>query len=229
MAVLGLGIAGTVATIFSKIKRKSILKHFYKEGNYFRDTPNNGNIAVSHTLFNDFDIWKNKENNVIGAMIMKMINDKNLEPLRETTYGLFGNEKISTSLKVGASPSDHLIKELYDLIIVAAGEDGILQEKELSNYAKQNYEALNNFLDKILAEGHNRLNQTDCYTHINGNRLNDLTPKGISELSEVYGLRKFLDEFTLINERSLTEGIIWENLMVYATLFAHSSELQKKF
>ena len=46
-----------------------------------------------------------------------------------------------------------------------------------------------------------------------------MSDAGKKELNEVYGLRKFLDEFTLINERGISEGVIWENLIVYATLF----------
>ena len=217
--IAGLGISGMIVTIVSKVKRKRALKLFYEGRNYFRDTPNAGNMAMSHALFHDFDIWKSKESNVIGAIIMKMINDKNLEPIQEKSYGFFGNEKINTSLKVGPAPTEPIMKDLYDMIIVAAGDDGVLQENVLKKYAESNYEKFNKYLDGILIKGRNDLNLKDAYIRINGNKLSDLTEVGKNELGEVYGLRKFLDEFTLINERSVTEGVIWENLMIYATLF----------
>ncbi len=200
-------------------KRKHRLKKFYKEANYFRDTPNGGNLAMSHILYKDFDIWKNKDTNVIGAIIMKMINNGNLEPLQEKSYGFFGNEKVSTSLRVGKEPEDPLLKELYNIIIQAAGDDGVLQENELKRYAQKNYEALIEYIKSLDTRGHSALNQEGCYLKVGGKKLADLNEKGQKELSEVYGLRKFLDEFTLINERSITEGVIWEDLMVYATLF----------
>lgn len=212
-------LCSAVIKIVSAIKRKIELKTFYKEGNYFRDNPNDGNLVMSHILYKDFDIWGNKDTNIIGAFIMKMINDGNLEPLQETYYGLFGNEKISTSLKVGKVPEDELLRELYDIIILAAGDDNILQENELKKYAKTHYEPLINYINSLDKKGHNELNKYDCYNKVGGKRLADLSEKGRNELSEVYGLRKFLDEFTLINERGIKEGVIWENLMVYATLF----------
>ena len=174
---------------------------------------------MSHTLFRDFDIWGSKESNVVGAIIMKMINDKNLEPLQEKSYGAFGKEKINTSLKVGPAPEDPILKELYDIIVKAAGSDGILQENELKQYAKKNYNALNNYLDSLSNAGKNLMNSNNCYLKVGGNNLKSLSERGKEELAQVYGLRKFLDEFTLISERSVTEGVIWENLMVYATLF----------
>ena len=208
-----------IASIVAKIKRKAELKNFYKEVNYFRDNPNAGNLVMTHMLYKDFDIWKNKETNVIGAIIMKLINSGNLEPIQEKSYGFFGNEKISTSLRVGEAPTEPLLRELYDIIIKAAGDDGVLQENELKKYAQKNYEALTDYIKSLDTKGHNALNQEDCYNRVGGKRLNDLNEKGKKELSEVYGLRKFLDEFTLINERGVMEGIIWEDLMVYATLF----------
>ena len=208
-----------VYKIVLSTKRKLSLKKFYKEANYFRDTPNAGNLAMSHILYKDFDIWKNKDTNVIGAIIMKMINNGNLEPMQEKSYGFFGNEKVSTSLRVGKEPEDPLLKELYNIIIQAAGDDGVLQENELKRYAQKNYEALIEYIKSLDTRGHSALNQEGCYLKVGGKKLADLNEKGQKELSEVYGLRKFLDEFTLINERSITEGVIWEDLMVYATLF----------
>lgn len=218
-AIIGFSFINFIVQMILKVRRKKALKKFYNNGNYFRDTPNGGNLAMSHILYKDFDIWKNKDTNVIGAIIMKMINNGNLEPLQEKSYGFFGNEKVSTSLRVGKEPEDPLLKELYNIIIQAAGDDGVLQENELKRYAQKNYEALIEYIKSLDTRGHSALNQEGCYLKVGGKKLADLNEKGQKELSEVYGLRKFLDEFTLINERSITEGVIWEDLMVYATLF----------
>ena len=226
-------LSSFIIPLFRAHRRKTILKNFYNDTNYFRDTPNGGDIAMTHVLYNDFDIWKNKESNTVGAIIMKMINDKNLEPLQEKSYGFFGKEKISTSLKVGPPPTEPIVKELYNIIILAAGEDGILQENELSKYAKKNYEALTHYIESIENRGHSALNEKFCYNKILGKNLKDLNEQGQTELKEVFGLRKFLDEFTLISERSLTEGVIWENLLIYATQFGLAkkvlSELKKLY
>ena len=207
------------APIILALLRRKNLKNFYKNANYFRDTPNGGDIAMSHVLVKDFNIWNSKETNVIGAIIMKMINDKNLEPLQEKSIGFFGNEKVNTSLKIGPAPTEPIVRGLYDILIKAAGEDQILQENEVKNYLKHDYTALTNYIDSLEEKGHNSLNKNLCYNKILGKNLNDLSDKGKSELAEVYGLRKFLDEFSLISERSVIEGVIWENLLVYATLF----------
>lgn len=201
------------------IIRRNALKKFYNDSNYFRDTPNHGDIAVTYVLARDFSIWNNKKSNFLGALIVKMINDKNLIPVQEKSYGFLGKEKIDTNLKVGTEPSDQIARELYYIILKAAGSDGILQENELKKYLHHNPQVLIDFINSMDGRGHTALNMKDCYNKVGGNKLKDLTDAGKNELAEVYGSRKFLDEFTLISERSILEGVIWENLLVYATLF----------
>ena len=211
-------------TIIERIK----LKQYYKNCNYFRDVPNNGNIAISHVLAVDFSLWSQKEANIVGALIMKMINDKNLVPIKEQSYGLFGKEKVTTSLKIGSEPTDEITKKLFDIIVKAASSDMILQENELKSFAEQNQAYFNEFLDYVKKCGRSGLNKKKAYVRTASKYFGDLTEVGRKELGEVYGLRKFLEEFTLINERSSVEGIVWEDLLVYATLFGLADKVLKE-
>ena len=214
--------------IFISVMRKIRLKNFYKNVNYYRDTPNNSNISISYVLYTDFNIWNNKRSNIICAIITKMINDKNLIPIKNTKYGIFGNEKVSTSLKIGSEPKEKIIKDLYDIIVNAADNDGILQENELKKYSESNYNLLNNYYESIRKDGIDSLNKLKAYTKILSNDINGLSEIGKKELAQIYGLRKFLEEFTLIKERSIAEGVIWENLLVYATLFGIATKVTKE-
>ena len=58
--------------------------------------------------------------------------------------------------------------------------------------------------------------------------MEDLTEKGKKELEEVYGLKKFLHEFTLVDIRGIEETIIWEHLLVYAAMFGEAERLYKQ-
>ena len=44
-------------------------------------------------------------------------------------------------------------------------------------------------------------------------------------MREVYGFKKFLDDFTLMNERHLTEVKLWREYMVWATLYGNASQV----
>lgn len=217
--IIGITIITFVISLINYIREKFSLKVFYKNNNYFRDIPNMENISLTYALYNDFNLWKSKETNIIGALIMKMIKEKDIEPMQEKSVGFLGIEKMNTSLKLIKEPKGELEKKLYNIIINAAGEDNILQENELKKYSKVHYNELIDFLDLCLKKGHNDLNAINGYKKILGKKLKDLTDAGKKELSEVYGLRKFIDEFTLLSEREIPEVYIWEDLLIYATLF----------
>jgi pSer/pThr/pTyr-binding forkhead associated (FHA) protein len=52
---------------------------------------------------------------------------------------------------------------------------------------------------------------------------------GKEELAEVIGLKKYLNEFTLIAEREITEVSLWKEYMVYATLFGIADKVLEQF
>ena len=62
-----------------------------------------------------------------------------------------------------------------------------------------------------------------------GRKISDLTAKGKEELAEVMGLKKYLEDFSLISEREISESIIWQDYMVYATLFGIADKVIKQF
>ena len=46
-------------------------------------------------------------------------------------------------------------------------------------------------------------------------------------MRQVYGFRKFLKDFTLMNERNMTEVKLWKDYMVWATLFGNAEQVIK--
>ena len=134
------------------MKRKKAIKRFYKEAEYFRDVPNGGKMEVSHYLAQNFDV-ADDESLIIGALILSMINKGALEPQLEESVGFFGKVKESVNLKLIKEPDTSAELSLYHLLSVSAGEDGILQEKELEKYSYKYPEKINAFVDGIKKSG----------------------------------------------------------------------------
>lgn len=209
------------------IKRKKEINDFYKQTEYFRDIPNSGKIEVSHYLAQSFDV-AGEESLIIGALILSMINKGVLEPQIEENVGFFGKVKKSVNLKLIKEPTSPAEQSLYILLAASAGEDGILQEKELENYAYKYPEKINDFVDSVKQSGKNEFISQGGFTKGVGNRIKDLSDNGKSELAEIMGLKKYLAEFTLIDEREITEAAIWKEYMVYATLFGIADRVIKQ-
>ena len=228
--IVGFFVLLMFAGIVYLIKRALAIKNFYKNAEYFRDLPNKNDLALNAALYEDFKIvnLKNSKFNLIGALMLKMINDKNLEHIKEESVGFLGIVKEANSLKLMNEPTDKACKDLYDIIKVAAGSDGILQEKELSAYAEKYYEVIENFVDDVISRGRSNLHNLGGYKNPYGNTINSLNDVGKTALSEVYGLRKYLDDYTLINERGVEEIEIWDNYLVYAQIFGIAEKVLKQ-
>lgn len=220
-------LALVVAVIVFLLKRRKEIKKFYKETGYFRDVPNGGKTEVSHYLAQNFDI-AGEESLIIGALILSMINKGALEPQTEKDVGFFGKVKESVNLKLIKVPDTAAERSLYNLLSASAGEDGILQEKELEKYSYKHPEKINNFIDNVKKMGENEFVSLGGFTGRAGNCIKDLSGKGKTELAEIIGLKKYLEDFTLIAEREITETIIWKEYMVYATLFGIAEKVLKQ-
>lgn len=55
-----------------------------------------------------------------------------------------------------------------------------------------------------------------------------LTQKGIDEQEQWNGLRKYMEDFSLIKEREVPELVLWEKYLVYATLFGNAEKVLKQ-
>lgn len=209
-------LCAVAAFIYFLIKRGEV-KKFYKEVNYFRDVPNNGNIEMSHFLAQKFRVSKNSSL-IIGALMLSMINSHSLEPQTDESVGFFGKVKKSVNLKLIKEPERFMEKRLYEVLKCASGDDGILQEKELENYAYDHPKSINDIIDSSYEIGKTAFTSGGGFMKSFGG-IKSLSESGKKELSEVMGLKKYLDEFSLINEREITETAIWKDYMVYAVLF----------
>lgn len=213
-------------TVF--IKRKKAIKQFAKETGYFRDIPNNGKIDVSHYLAQTFDV-SGDESLIIGALILSMINKGCIEPEKEETAGLFGKVKESINLILIKEPDTSSELTLFNLLKESAGDDGILQEKELEKFSYKNPEKITGFVKAIKDSGEREFITLGGFSDGAGNCIKHLSDKGKEELSEIIGLKKYLEEFTLIAEREINETIIWKEYMIYATLFGIANKVIKQF
>ena len=215
------------AVIVSAVKRRAAIRKFYKQTPYFRDTPNGGDIKMSHYLARKFSV-SDDDSAIIGALILSMISKGALEPETEEKESFIGRKKTSVSLRLICEPKDGLEARLYSILEAACGADGILQEKELKSYAQENPEKLKDFVDGTLAEG--KVNFINEGGFVKGKRrtIANLSANGKKRLGEVMGLKKYLEEFSLISEREIGESAVWQEYMVYALLFGIADRVEEQ-
>lgn len=200
-------------------KSKKKILSLYKNADYFRETPIAGNLEATFVLADDFS-QTNDDGNIIGSAFLKLINEGCLEPISEKTVGLFGKEKESISLRLVNPPqfTGVTVNMLYDLLVVASSIDQILQERELEKYCRINHTAITRIIDAAKQDGKNTLLQIGCYESSKQAKPLGLSQRGEKLLLNIMGFKKYLLEFSLIGERSISESVIWQDYLVFATL-----------
>ncbi len=199
-----------------KVRRKKRME----QAGYFRDAPNSGNLNVTYRLGLCSSLCE--EDALLGAYLMRLISQGCLESTDDSADAKSVRLRLVHAPQSGNEYDD----VLYIVLEAAAGADGILDPNELERYCKQNYLPLSRFMDSCERNGIQTLIKNGCLKGAVLDNDKDLTKKGQQELDEIYGLKHFLLDFSLINERGVKETIIWQDYMVYALMLGIADKLE---
>ncbi len=204
------------------IVRKRNLRIFgvksLKEIGLFRDIPFRGNLLEANSVLVQGRA-AGSGGGIAGAMILRLLQNQYITVVKN------GRKKVDIVLD-GPASTDSLkgaMNGLYRLLESAAGADRVLQEKEFPRWASRHAKEIQSWLDSVKSEGSHNLRE-DGYTE--GSRF---LPSGQEQARGLIGLRNFLKEATLINERKSAEVVLWQDYLVYAALFGIADKVAEEF
>ena len=120
------------------------------------------------------------------------------------------------------SASDQAAEELREMMLKASGADKVLQHNEFSRWAKRHAHEVAGWSSRALVFGRNSLRDQK---YIYGSAY---TPAGQSEARKLLGLKKFLQDFTLMGEKDTIEVILWQDYMIYGALFGIADKVAEQ-
>ena len=180
---------------------------------WYRDVPLNGNLQEANKILNAYKYFNSDYNNLMSACILKLISMGviTIETKPNSKGKMEPNFVMHDYKDIDKQPV--LMRQLYKMFKDAAGSDRILEPWELKSYMKSrtHQSAIDQFITTLHAK--KDLSKYPPYD------------KGVNE---VFGLRKFLKEFTLLDERELKEVKLWKDYMIYATLFGIADKVIKE-
>lgn len=202
----------------------------YKNALMFRELPCNKDIYYANTLINLNKFAGYETTNIFGAIILKWVkNDK----VRFTTdkVGLFKKDTSVIDLTLKPTFDNDNEQKLFDMMYVAS-KDGYLESKEFEKWSRNNYNKFfnlfnkisNDYLNKLKSEGHiyKRTSKEECkYINVMDDTLYEETKK-------LYGLKKFLVEFSKMDSKEVLEVKLWDEYLMFAYLFGIASQVAKQ-
>ena len=203
-----------VKSAIKKEKRKAkLLGGKMKDVAWFRDTPLGGDLKRSSNILLAFSSnVMTERQNLIAAYITRLFYRGAFEivPQPGKSKPLMKIRDLEIEDTADPRSDTGLESRLYSFIKEAAGNDGILQKNELQNWARRHGEELYDW-------GLDARNYITIWT---------MKP---DEARQVFGLKKFLKDFTLIKDRGVVEVKLWNNYLIFASLYGIADQVMKDF
>lgn len=228
-AIVFIAIRSSIVNGYGYKNNKVINK---KETPLFRDIPCNKDIYYANTLtkLNNEIFTGYKETNIFGAIILKWVKENKVKFINQTK-GVFNKETSSIDLTLNPTFDNVLEKELFD-IMHEASIDGILETKELEKWNNKHYTKFFDLFERINKIEIEKLKQGNhIYTRTNKEeckRKNIMDDTIYEESVKLYGLKKFLDEFSKIDTREVLEVHIWDEYLMFAYIFGIADKVAKQ-
>ena len=228
-AIVFIAIRSSIVNGYGYKNNKVINK---KETPLFRDIPCNKDIYYANTLtkLNNEIFTGYKETNIFGAIILKWVKENKVKFINQTK-GVFNKETSSIDLTLNPTFDNVLEKELFD-IMHEASADGILETKELEKWCNKNYSKFFNLFERInTVEIHKLKNDNHIYNRTDKNeckKKNVMDDTIYEDSTKLYGLKKFLEEFSKIDTREVLEVHIWDEYLMFAYIFGIADKVAKQ-
>ena len=180
---------------------------------WYRDIPMNGNLQEANNILNAYKYMHTDYNNLMSACILKLIQMGAITiETRRNMKGEMEPNFVIHQLK-DADNQPVLMRKIFSIFKKAAGSDKVLEAQELKQYMKStcNQSITDSFINTL-------------HTKTSISKYKDRE----EDVRQLFGLRKFLKEFTLLDERGVDEVKLWKDYMVYATLFGIADRVIKE-
>ncbi len=200
----------------------------------YRDIPCKGDIFRAYFVADTYKLLK-KKTDFLGAIFLKWLKENRISIEKQEVGKIFKKEDTCIILKNDSSFLNEHEEALYKMI-KEASKDEILQEKEFEKWCSRNYSKILNWFDKILdserdllvSEGIIELQEVPVMKVFKKKKyvVNDSL---MEEAKELAGLKKFLEEFTLIKEREPIEVNLFEDYLIFAQILGIAKKVASQF
>lgn len=215
--------------VFGKKKNRGYGRGDLK-GEYYRDIPEKEWWKLSYLLDNaGFD----GQDSIIRAFFLKWIQEKILIPITEEKGLIFKKDVLALKINRGFANNfeSKVERKLFAMFEEAAGVDGVLQQNEFSKYLEdtdhqEEYESLEDDLEELSFE---YARQNDFFEkNDKGKYSQSYNEKGTEFSGKLVKYYNYLDDFSLLSEREISEIKVWKTLLIYATLYDVADVVEKQ-
>lgn len=133
-------------------------------------------------------------------------------------------KRVNLSFEKEASFPEALENDLYKMVREASGSNLILEAGELEKWSKKSFKRVSNIPDRTKTLGKKWFEDRHLLV-----KKDKCTPEGQEKARELIQFKNFLEDFTLHGEKGAIEATLWQDYLVFASLFGIADKVAKQF
>lgn len=227
MILVGRTAYNNRSTELNSKKRKKELK-----GKYYREIPYQGAIVTLVEVLESIGDYEDK--NLISAYFLKWIKEKAVRPISVEEGFLRKKERQNLELLKQPNFESHSEEALFRIIEQAAGQNKILENKELVQFVKRRTGFFESYLESVSKESRNRLLEEGYVEEVTTGKVFrqkklEFTRTGRRMRDRNIMFANYLKDYSLLEERGSFDVHIWDEFMIFAALYGITEQVKKQF
>ena len=196
---------------------------------YFRDIPCNKDLFQAFFIGYQFKIVK-KRTDLLGSVILKWVRDKKVTLKKDE--GKSSKMSITLNEELISSLEDEDEQKLYKMFFEAS-KDGILEDSEFTKWCNNNYSKILGWFDTIIDKEKDKLVKDGLLLEkpktLFKSAKYTVTPEFRQQALNIAGLKKYLNDYTLISEREAPDVVLFEDYLILAQMFGIADKVAENF
>lgn len=206
------------------------------DGKYYREIPyRTGPMSDVYHLLKKVNLASFEQ--MFSAYILKWIKAGYVVHTTETKGKIFKKESDQLQLQSSEVPGAFkgIEKRMYQLVVEASGDNLILDDDAMRSWSKKNYKKLDQLKKDLNKRSEDTLFKENYLYHkdftyakaFHGSVVK-ATPEGEALFDRLIQFKQYLKDFSLLNERVIKEVSLWEELLIWASLYGVAEEVAKQ-
>lgn len=213
-------------------KKRRILN----EDKYYREVPYR-HAPITDVAYLLQEVGKGEVEDYFSAFILKWLKNNQITYITDKTDGKArkGFSTIEVKENHASYVASPLERDFWHVIVSAAGSDGKLQEKKLQRWTKENYKKLDAIKLELVTQSKTRLLDQYYLTEKKVKVMGAFsaivtkgTPKGEDLFNHLVQFDNYLTDFSLLDEREVKEVMLWEDLLIWASLYGIADQVAEQ-
>ncbi|SDB84443.1 Predicted membrane protein [Pelagirhabdus alkalitolerans] len=245
IVIIGLVLVGVlIITIFGgsykrAVKRANPLikgreRQKLNEDQYYRDEPyKEGSVTDIAYLLKE--LGKGGMEPYFNAFMLKWLKEGHITLSHEETGRLFKSEKTSIQLEETPPFTDEFEKRFWEILESSANIQGVVTDSELNEWAQKNYKKIQDIDVDLPVKSKEKLIDNFYLEEVEVSYLGNLkaqvtkgTEKGEELFNHIVQFENYLKDFSLIDERRAKEVALWDDLLIWASLYGIAEQVAEQ-